>query len=36
VKIVGDLEVTGRLKVNGATTVNDIAIMGSESGGGAA
>jgi phage baseplate assembly protein V len=34
VKIVGDLEVTGKLKIDGATTVQDINIQGTETGGG--
>jgi phage baseplate assembly protein V len=34
IKIVGDVEITGMLKVDGATTVQDINIQGNESGGG--
>jgi hypothetical protein len=30
----GDVEITGKLKVDGATTVQDISIQGTESGGG--
>jgi phage baseplate assembly protein V len=33
-RIVGNLEITGTLKVDGATTVQDISIRGNETGGG--
>jgi len=34
IKLAGDVEITGKLKVDGATTVQDITINGAESGGG--
>jgi hypothetical protein len=36
IKLVGDVEVTGKLTVDGMTTLQDVAIQGTESGGGAA
>jgi phage baseplate assembly protein V len=35
IKLAGNVEITGTLKVDGATTVQDINIQGTESGGGA-
>jgi phage gp45-like len=35
IKLVGNVEITGTLKVDGATTVQDLNIQGAESGGGA-
>jgi phage baseplate assembly protein V len=36
IKLAGDVEITGKLTVDGATTVQDITINGAESGGGLA